>query len=341
MSNEYLRKYWIKTESRRSSVVRGVIATVLAMVIVLGCGCANSEQKKPLIGIAWRADTTAKSYLHTVLSIEQAGGVPVLLDQVLCDSLIYNDKHILRGETDPVGALSFEAAERVKAGGWKHSNAKRVMKHITAVVFTGGEDISPSLYRQPEQWHGIFEEINYNATRDVSDYLLMTYCIDNDIPTLGICRGMQLLAVTDGASMIQDIPAWFDGHGMAYDHQHRYLPGTPEGQRDYVAHSVTVREDSNAYVITGTAKLNGCPSLHHQAVAELEGTGLVATGFAETCGEEITEIIERPQNTFMMGIQFHPEAAVGKRSDNAEDAEHFLDAQTALAFFRALVHAAS
>lgn len=342
MRNDHLRIVRIKKILCGSSAIRRLFAAVLAVAAVLGCcGCADVQQGKPLIGIAWRADTTAKSYLHTVLSIERAGGCPVLLDQVLCDGLNYNDKNVLQGETDPVGALSEHAAEQVKNGGWKHSNAKKVMKHISAVVFTGGEDISPSLYRQPEQWHGIFGEINYNATRDVSDYLLMTYCVDNDIPVLGICRGMQMLAVADGAGMIQDLPAWFADMGKEFDHLHRYLPGTPEGERDYVAHSVTILENSDAYEIIGAAKLNGCPSLHHQAVADLEGTGLVATGFTTTCGVEIIEIIERPRNAFVLGLQFHPEAAVGKHSENTEDADSFLKEETALSFFRALVYAAS
>ena len=309
----------------------------MIMMISLLCGCAAKQADAPRIGIAWRADTSANSYVHTVLSIERAGGIPVLLDQVTCEDLQYNEKNTLQGETDAVGSLSEDAADRVKAGSWKDSNAKKIMKGIDAVVFTGGEDISPSLYRETETWHGIFEEINYNPSRDVSDYLLMTYCLDNDIPVLGICRGMQMLAVVEGAKMIQDIPAWFAEQGKEYDHLHRYLPGTPEGERDYVPHDVTVVEETKAMALTGVSVLSGCPSLHHQAVFSVEHTDLEISGFTDTYGVNIIEIIEDPTKKYVLGVQFHPEAAVGKHS--AGEGDRFMSEEEALAFFRGLIGA--
>lgn len=308
-----------------------ILALIVAVLVTLLCGCES--EGKPRIGIVWRGDLNAGSYVHTVEAIEKAGGIPVLLDQVIADELGYNEKRVLTGCTDAVGALSAEAAELLKDGTWRHSNAKAVMKGISAVVFTGGEDISPSLYAQPQDWHGIFEEINYNATRDVSDYLLMQYCLDNDIPTLGICRGMQMMAVAAGAEMIQDIPAYFAEQGKNYDHIHRYLPGTPEGERGYAAHDVSVAVDSMAYRLAGMEQLTGCPSLHHQAVKDLDGTGFLVTGTTMVSGEDMIEIMEHPEMKFMLGIQFHPEAALGST-------EGFMPEDTALAFFRGLVEAA-
>jgi len=317
---------------------RRIVSAVLSILLLLSlCGCEAGKPENPLVGIAWRGDLNAGSYLHTVLAIEQAGGTPVLLNQVLADDLTYNEKNVLTGCTDAVGALSLDAAKQIKESTWRCSNAKSVMKGISAVVFTGGEDISPSLYREPEDWHGIFEEINYNATRDVSDYLLMRYCLDNDIPTLGICRGMQMMAVAAGAEMIQDIPAWFASQGKIYDHMHRYVPGTPEPQRDYVSHDVTVVTGSMAYEMVGTQQLTGCPSLHHQAVRSIEDTGFVVTGTTKVCGEEMIEIIEHPDKTFFMGLQFHPEAAVGKNAENVSD---FMSSDMALAFFMGLLKTA-
>jgi len=325
---------------RNPSSKQRYIAFFLTVVLVLCCisGCGTNDKDSPRIGIAWRADITANSYIHTVLSIERAGGIPVLLDQVVCDDLSYNEKNILQGETDVVGAVSADAADRIKDGIWKDSNVKKVMKNIDAVVFTGGEDISPSLYREPESWHGVFEEINYNATRDVSDYLLMSYCLDQDVPVLGICRGMQILAVVEGAKMIQDIPTWFAEQGSQYDHLHRYLPGTPEGEQDYVPHDVIVMGNSKAMEVSNMTRLVGCPSLHHQAVADVGNTNLVVTGFTETCGVQIIEIIEDSGKTFAMGVQFHPEAAVGKHT--AEEGEGFMPEDVAISFFQGLITAA-
>lgn len=258
----------------------------------------------------------------------------MLLDQVMAQTLEYTEKGQLVNAADAVGALGVEAAAQIKEGSWQASNAKRTMKGISAVVFTGGEDISPSLYREPEDWHGIFEEINYNPTRDISDYLLMTYCLDNDIPVLGICRGMQMMAVAGGAKMIQDIPSYFAAQGKSYDYTHRYLPGTPEQERDYVPHAVSVKPDSLVFLMTGMEKLSGCPSLHHQAVGEVGASGFVVTGTTKVCEEEMIEIIEHPGKIFCVGIQFHPEAALDR-----EEEELFMSAETALSFFSGLINA--
>lgn len=77
---------------------------------------------------------------------------------------------------------------------WHDSNTADAIGNISFVLFTGGEDISPALFYSPESWPGIVEEIDYNAERDVSDFLTMTYCLDHDIPLMGFCRGMQMLS---------------------------------------------------------------------------------------------------------------------------------------------------
>ena len=78
------------------------------------------------------------------------------------------------------------------------------MQGIDGVFFTGGEDVSPSLFAKPQTEANEGEEIN--ATRDISDYTLMAYCLENDVPTLGACRGEQVLGIVSGAGFIQDIP---------------------------------------------------------------------------------------------------------------------------------------
>ena len=68
----------------------------------------------------------------------------------------------------------------------KRMPAAEAVGGVSAVIFTGGADISPSLYYRPQEWHGIPEEQDYDAERDVSDYLTMSYCLDNGIPVLGV-----------------------------------------------------------------------------------------------------------------------------------------------------------
>ena len=68
---------------------------------------------------------------------------------------------------------------------------------------------------------GIEKDSDYSAERDVSDYLLFSYCLEKNIPILAICRGMQMLSIVSGAEIVQDIPRWFAEEGAEYCYQHR------------------------------------------------------------------------------------------------------------------------
>lgn len=234
--------------------------------------------------------------------------------------------------------LTEDYADLVKGNTYRNSNVADVMKGIDAVVFTGGEDISPTLLAEPEDWHHIEEEKDYNATRDVSDYLLMAYCIDNDIPVMGFCRGMQMLAVVSGATVIHDIPTFYAEQGLTYASEHRNQKASPDACRDYAPHDVDVKDPrSLVYDIFGVTTVKGVPSWHHQAVKSVEGTKLKVTASAMTEGYEIIEVLERTDRSMIMGFQFHPEAAVVKHLEQAENADSFMSLEEALKVFRWLV----
>ena len=201
-----------------------LIVILLCSVFFTGC-TVDSTQKEVVIGIAWRADTDSEFYTNIVAAVEEAGGKPVLLDQVKADYLTYDSNNTLVDCTDEVGGLTLESANAIKENLWESTNIEEVMQGIDAVIFTGGEDISSSLYSDPEPWHGIEAEIDFNATRDVSDYILMSYCIEKNIAAVGFCRGMQMLAVVSGAKMIQDIPTHFQNLNKEYLYQHRNEKG--------------------------------------------------------------------------------------------------------------------
>ena len=153
-------------------------------------------------------------------AVEAVGGKWVMLNQVRSSDLSYDAKGKLTGGVDKMGALTAESAKLVRCNSWHGSNAANAVQNVSIVLFTGGKDISSSLFYAPEKWHGIPAEIDYNAECDVSDYLTMSYCLDNDIPVVGFCRGMQMLSIISGAEMIQDIPAYFAEHGIKYKFQH-------------------------------------------------------------------------------------------------------------------------
>ncbi len=222
-------------------------------------------------------------------------------------------------------------ADLVKINTYQNSNVKEVLSEVDAVIFTGGEDISPTLLKEPEPWHGIMEELDYNATRDVSDYLLMAYCIDNNIPTMGFCRGMQMLAVVSGGSIIQDIPTFFSDNSLNYNYEHRNNKTAPEAYRDYAPHDITITEkDSIIESIFTSDVIKDVPSWHHQAVKSVDGTKLKVTAVTETDGYPIIECIERSDKTMIIGFQFHPEAAFVKYKNGVSNAENYMEKDLAI-----------
>ncbi len=257
---------------------------ILALLMIVGAWgvCATAEvvpfPEAPVIGIAWRADTDSEFFTNICRAVEEAGGTWVLLDQVTSADLAYDDAGKLTEGVTALGSLDGDAAKYVRLNTWHGSNAAEAVGDVSIVLFTGGEDISSTLFFEPEPWHGIVAEIDYNAERDVSDYLTMSYCLDNDIPVMGFCRGMQMLGVISGAEMIQDIPARFAELGVEYDDTHRNQKATPEAYRDYAAHDVEVAEGSRLHDIVGGTTLTGCPSWHHQAIGNVDNTRLIVTG---------------------------------------------------------------
>ncbi len=291
-----------------------------------------------VIGIAWRTDTDNEFCTNAVRAVEAVGGVPVILGQVMSADLSYDENGKLLEGVDPMGALTESAGKLVRTNTWYGSNAAEVLQDIDSVIFTGGEDISSSLFFTQVPWHGIVAEIDYNAERDISDYLTMAYCLDHGIAVLGFCRGMQMLSVLSGAEMIQDVPAYFAGQGVPYAYEHRNNKASPDSYRDYAPHAADLAPGSLVREIFGADRLEGCPSWHHQAVGSVADTRLKVTASLETGGIEIIEAVERTDKAFAVGLQFHPEAAVVKHLDGAENADLFMDYETAIRVFEFFVN---
>jgi len=315
-----------------------VLVTVLLFTLSAVCQAENLHViAGPVIGIAWRADADSEFFTNICRAVESAGGTWVMLEQVRSADLQYDSEGRLTQGVTHLGSLNEAAAKSVRVNTWHDSNASEAVGSVSIVLFTGGEDISPSLYFNPEPWHGIVEEIDFNAERDVSDYLTMTYCLDHDIPVMGFCRGMQMLSVVSGAETIQDLPAYFSELGISYGYEHRNRKETPASYRDYAPHDVQVAPDSFLREMVGTDVLTGCPSWHHQAVKSVDNTRLQITGFTGTNGVQIIEAVERTDKTFAVGLQFHPEAALVKHLEKADNRNDFMDYDTALSIFQWIV----
>lgn len=324
--------------------MKKVFYFLLAILLPLSVSCSSSDNSSNnedgivTVGISWRSDIESEFYTNIVAALKEAGAKPVLLAQVRNNSIAYADGNVSKECIDENDYLNLPAAEKLKKDPFTDSNAKDVLNGIDAVVFTGGEDISPTLLKQPQLWHGIEAEKDYNATRDVNDYTLMSYCINNDVNFMGFCRGMQMLGVVSGATVIQDIPTYFKDKGMDYNYIHRNEK-VGNGYRDYSPHDVVVEKGSMLYTMAGNNELlHNVPSWHHQALESVDGTQLSVTGYTVVDGEKMIEAIERKDCSMAIGLQFHPEAALVKWQVGAANASRFMTKDEALRVFKEFVY---
>jgi len=177
---------------------------------------------------------------------------------------------------------------------------EEVLDLIDGLVLTGGADIDPAFYGQ--QAHA--ETVDTVPERDAFEIALARAAIERDLPVLGICRGMQLINVARGGTLLQHLPEHF-GHG-----QHRRAIGSFDG----ADHDVRLLEGTLAARAAGETE-HATKSHHHQGIDRL-GEGLVVSG--RSILDELPEAIEMdrspparsPSRRFVLGVQWHPEADV-------------------------------
>jgi putative glutamine amidotransferase len=161
---------------------------------------------------------------------------------------------------------------------------------IDGLVLAGGADIDPATYGQPAHP----ETAGTVPERDVFEIALARAAIERDMPLLGICRGMQLINVALGGTLLQHLPERF-GH-----HEHRRVAGSFDG----ADHDVDVHEGTLAMRVVGEAR-HATKSHHHQGVDRL-GEDLLVSGTSTM--DDLPEAIELPGKRFVLGVQWHPEA---------------------------------
>jgi putative glutamine amidotransferase len=163
-----------------------------------------------------------------------------------------------------------------------------VLDLVDALILTGGAgDLDPALYgeeRHPET--GPVQE-----ERDAYELALARAAVERDVPTLGICRGMEVLNVVYGGSIEQHLPDVL-GH-----EEHRHTPGT------YADHEVRLEPGSLAARAAGSES-SPVKSHHHQGIKEV-GDGLEVTGWAAE--DDAIEALEDPRCPFVLGVLWHPE----------------------------------
>ena len=290
-----------------SSLTKRILSLAFSAVFAVGMAtpvfAQATPKDKPVIGITWKSNT--QNYAAFKKVIELAGGIPVELKQVSSQAVDYDQTgKVASKDLEPSGMLKLKYAKVIKSRKYGKTNVAAALKGVDAVFFTGGEDISPTLFAVPEKEANKGEGIN--ATRDISDYTLMAYCIDKNIPTFAVCRGEQMMGIVSGCKFMQDIPTYYASKGAAYHDTHRMPVGVPN--RTYARHDVEITNtNSHLYDIVGAKSLANVSSWHHQAIEDIKGTDLVQTARTIKDGVEIIEGIENPHKTYCVAVQFHPE----------------------------------
>ena len=157
---------------------------------------------------------------------------------------------------------------------------------VHGVVLTGGGDVEPARYHQqpePENW-------GVDPARDDFEEAILKVALERDLPVLATCRGMQLVNVAMGGTLVQHIP-------KVSDQVHSQEPHWREG-----IHRVKIEPDSQLAEALGATELD-VNSLHHQAVLE-PAPGLRAVAWAD---DDTVEAIEIPGNRHFVAVQWHPE----------------------------------
>ena len=163
----------------------------------------------------------------------------------------------------------------------------RVLDWLDGLVLSGGGDIDPARYGGGHH-HAIY---NVDHERDESEFYIAREAIERRLPTLAICRGMQVVNVAYGGSLIAHLP---DAVGERV--AHRVAPRNP------VPHSVTLDPDSKLAAILGETEFS-CMSWHHQALDKIPaGFEVVARA-----PDGVVEAVEHRDYPWLLSVQWHPE----------------------------------
>ncbi len=218
----------------------------------------------PLIGITTSVTvdkSPERAYVNIafIRAVQEAGGIPLLLPPHLSPD--------------------------VQAALWPR---------LDGLVLTGGGDIDPARFGQPR--HAKVDDVS--PARDELEITLTRRALDDDVPLLAICRGIQVLNVALGGTLIQDLPGERPGP----------IAHSQREPRQQATHPVKViGEGTRLGRVLGALEVS-VNSMHHQAIDAL-GFGLHEVAWAP---DGIIEGIEMPgDERFVLGVQWHPEELVG------------------------------
>ena len=166
--------------------------------------------------------------------------------------------------------------------------AGEILDNCDGLMLSGGTDVDPEIFGEVP--HTALGRVD--GPRDPFEITLAREAVRRDLPVLGICRGLQVLNVAMGGTLIQDIPTDVPG---AATHE-------AGENRVEIAHDVEVVPGSKLAELLSTSRV-GVNSFHHQAAKRI-GEGLTVSA---TSPDGIVEGLEMPDRSFVVAVQWHPE----------------------------------
>lgn len=165
-----------------------------------------------------------------------------------------------------------------------------ILNVVDGLIFTGGGDIDPATYNG--DLHPTIAKVD--PQRDAFELTLARLVLNTDIPVLGICRGLEVLVVTSGGTLVSHIP---DEYGEVVGHTRDHIH-TSE-------HRVQIMPESRLATMIGTTEAT-IVSWHHQAASTVP-PGWRVTAYA---ADGLIEALEHEHHPWAIAVQWHPELSL-------------------------------
>ncbi len=201
------------------------------------------------------------------------------------------------GEQTALYTLGDEYVEKVRAAGGlpillSHgdagSDARQILTLIDGLLLSGGGDIHPTSYGEVHD--GVSYDVNPRADQWEID--LACQAREQRVPTLGICRGMQIMAIASGGMLAQD---------LGETEQHPRIKGRAPQQILADRHRITMEAGSQCAAIY-RGPVHTVNTIHHQVVTNSGDLAIVARS-----EDEFIEALEPTDDWQALGVQWHPE----------------------------------
>lgn len=186
---------------------------------------------------------------------------------------------------------------------------KRLTDLCDGFLLTGGDDVNPCMYGEAPT----NDTVRTNPSRDHMESIVLNFALAADKPILAICRGFQLLNVVLGGTLYQDLPTQRPTkvtHSMKEPYNRR-------------SHDDVILNGTPLHRLLDKDKIE-VNSLHHQAIKKL-APSLVEMARSE---DGLIESAYRPENTFVWGVQWHPEHWTDGNQDSVKIFQEFASRTT-------------